>query len=84
MPFHNEWGDEMSLSWETPVRFYLGKGEPGFRCTFRGCLALFKGIEPDERFLAYAEFDEPVSLDGHQQFIEMSARELETAAGLLG
>ncbi|MDX3909130.1 MAG: hypothetical protein QHC67_04850 [Sphingobium sp.] len=73
----------MNLSWDTSVRFFRGNGEPGFRCTFKGCLALFAGMSPDERFLAFAEFDQPVSMGGKNQLIEMGARELEAAAELL-
>lgn len=73
----------MSLSWDTTVCFYPGNGEPGFPCTFRGCLTLFAGIAPDERFAAYAEFEQPVSIDGHHKIREMGARELENAAELL-
>lgn len=73
----------MSLSWDTPVRFYPGNGQPGYRCTFKGCVAIFAGLDEDERFAAYAEFQEPVDLGGDFAYSEMDARQLEMAAQLL-
>lgn len=73
----------MELSWDTPVRFFVGNGDQGFRTTFRGCLAVFEGIAPDDRFTAFAEFEGPVTVGGNRTAIELGATELETAAALL-
>ncbi|RVT42150.1 hypothetical protein [Sphingobium algorifonticola] len=73
----------MSIAWDTTVRFFPGNREPGFRCTFRGCVALFAGMSPEERFAAYARFEQPVLIDGRHFGTEIGARDLETLARLL-
>ena len=73
----------MNIAWDTTVRFFQGNQEPGFRCTFRGCVALFAGLSPEERFAAYAQFEKPVLIDGRHLGTEIGARDLETLAQIL-
>lgn len=73
----------MKIGWDTTVRFFPGNNEPGFRCTFRGCVALFAGMSPEERFAAYAAFEQPVMIDGRHLGTEIGADHLEILAKML-